>query len=128
MIKSMTQFSNVCGASPVNNRILLFYGHGSHFNDGTLRQIVYKNIQPFVLKSGDSINDQPNDNVPNDKLKYLYNVANIAWMLKYGTIKFSPHHMNSILVEAWDSFKISSGNIIRDSFAKTKLPPSALPT
>ena len=34
-----------------------------------------------------------------------------------------PHHMNSILVEAWDTFKVSAGNIIRDRFAKTNLPP-----
>ena len=56
-------------------------------------------------------------------MKSLYNVAKSAWMLKYGTTKFSPHHMNSVLVEAWDAFNISSVNIVRDSFAKTKLPP-----
>ena len=52
-----------------------------------------KNIQPFVLKYGNSINYQPNDNGPNAKLKSLYNVAKSAWMLKYGTTDFSPHHM-----------------------------------
>ena len=31
--------------------------------------------------------------------------------------------MNSVLVEALEPFKMSAGNIIRDSFAKTKLPP-----
>ena len=34
-----------------------------------------------------------------------------------------PHHMKSILVEAWDDFKVSSVKVIRDSFLKTKLPP-----
>ena len=34
---------------------------------------------------------------------------------------FPPHHMNSIFVEAWDAFKVSAGNIIRDSFVKTML-------
>ena len=43
-------------------------------------------------------------------------------MLKYGREKFSPHHMNSILVEVWDEFKMSAGNTIRDRFSKTKLP------
>ena len=85
-------------------------------------------IQPFVLKSGNSINNQPNDNGTNAKLKYVYNVASIVWMLNYGTTKFSPHHMKSVLVEAWDAFKMSAGNKIRESFAKTKLPPSVLPT
>ena len=35
--------------------------------------------------------------------------------------------MNSILVEAWDAFNISSENIIRDSFDKKKLPPLSPP-
>ena len=98
-------------------------GHDSHFEYGTLRQMTCKNIQPFVLKSGDSINDQPNYNGPNSKLNSLYNVAKSAWMRKYGKTKFSPHHMNSALVEAWVDFNISDGNIFRDSFTKTKLTP-----
>ena len=127
-LKSFTQFSNVCSTSPVNNQILFFDGNDSHFDDGALRQMTCKNIQPFVLKYDDSINNQPNDNGPNSKLKYLYNVAKSAWMLEYGTTKFSRHLMNSVLVEAWDAFKISDRKIIRDSFEKTKLPPSDLPT
>ena len=30
--------------------------------------------------------------------------------------------MNPILVETWDNFKVSAGNIIRDSFVQTNLP------
>ena len=82
-----------------------------------------KNIQPFILKAGYSINDQPNDNGPNSTLKALYNILKAKWILKYGTTRFQPHHMNSILVEAWGAFKVSSGNIIVDSFAKTHLFP-----
>ena len=122
-LKAMTQFSNICGSSPVKNQILLFDGHDSYFEDGTLRQMICKNIQPFVLKSGNSINNQTKYNDPIVKLKSLYNVVKSVWMLKYGTKTFSPHHMNSVLVESWDAFKMSAGNIIRDSFAKTKLPP-----
>ena len=117
-LKFITQFSNVCGASPVNNQILLFFEHNSHFDDGIIRKMLYKNIQPFVIKSREYINDQPNDNGPNYKLKSLYNVAKSPWMLKYGTTMSSPHHMNSILVEAWDAFNISAGNIIMDIFEK----------
>ena len=87
-----------------------------------------KNIQPFELEFFDSINDQPNDNGLNAKLKSLYNVEKSEWMLKYRTTKFSPHHMKSVLFESWDAFKMSYVNIIRDIFLKTKLPPSALPT
>ena len=59
-----------------------------------------QNIQLLILKSGNSINDQPNDNGPNYKLKYIYNEVKYVWMLKYGTTKHLPHHINSILVEA----------------------------
>ena len=102
----MTQFSNICGTYPVNNQILLFDGNDNHFNDGALRRMVYKNIQSFVIKSGDSINDQPNYNGPNDELKSLCNVEKSVWMIKYGTTKFSPHHMNFVLVEVRYAFKI----------------------
>ena len=44
-------------------------------------------------------------------------------MLKYGTMRFQPHLMKYVLVEAWYAFKVSSGNIIVDSFAKTRLLP-----
>ena len=119
----MNQFSNICGTYPVNNQILLFDGHDNYFNYGALIQMMYKNIQPFVIKSCESINDQPNYNGPNDKLKSLCNVEKSVWIMKYGTTKFSPHHMNFVLVEVWYAFKMSAGNIIKDSFAKTKLPP-----
>ena len=35
--------------------------------------------------------------------------------------------MNSVLVEAWYAFKVSSGNIIVDSFAKIYLLPLTPP-
>ena len=56
-LKAMTQFSNICGASPVNNHILLFDGHDSHFENLVLTHMQIKNIQPFILKAGDSINN-----------------------------------------------------------------------
>ena len=73
-LKAMTQFSNICGASPVKNQILFFNGHNSHFNDRALTHMQIKNIQPFILKAGDSINNQPNDNGPNSTLR-LYTIA-----------------------------------------------------
>ena len=97
----MVKFSKICGASPVNNQKLFFDGHNIHFNNRDLTQMQCKNIQPFILKVGDSINDQPNANVPNSKLKALYNVLKDKWILKYGTTRFQPHHMNSVLVETW---------------------------
>ena len=73
-LKSMNQFSNICGAYHTNNQILLFDGHENHSNNCALIKMMFKNIQPLVIKSGDSINDKPNYNGPNDKLKSLYNV------------------------------------------------------
>ena len=85
---------------------------------------------PFIIKAGDSINDQPNENGTNSKLKALYNISMAKWMLKYGTTRFQPHHMKYVPVETWESFMISYGNIIRDSFAKTHLlllsPPNMI--
>ena len=52
------------------------------------------------------INDEPNDNGPNSTLKDIYNILKTNWMLKYDTTRFQTHHMNSVLVEAWDAFKV----------------------
>ena len=48
-------------------------------------------------------------------------------MLNYSIMRFQPQHMKSVLVEAWDAFKVSYGNIIVDSFAKTHLLPLSPP-
>ena len=123
----MTQLFKVCGASPVNNHILFLNGRDIHFDKSALRQINCRNIQTFVMNSVNSINYQPYYNGPNSKLKSLYNVEKAVWMLNYGTTKFLPRHMKYVLVESWDAFKISAGNIIRDIFSKTNLPPLVSP-
>ena len=99
-LNAMTQLSDVCGASPVNNQIIFFDRHGSHFDGRALIHMEFQNIQPFVLKAGDYGNNHPNDNVTNSKLKSHYNEVKSVWMLKYGTTKMLPHHINSILVES----------------------------
>ena len=127
-LKTMSNFSNICGASPINNQIILFDGHDSQFDDCYPKQMQRKKIEPLILKAVDSINDQPKDNGPNKKLKALCNTSEAKWMLNCGTLRFQPYHMNSVLVETQEAFTISADNNIRDSFAKTRLLPSALPT
>ena len=126
-LKAMVQFSNICRDSPFNNQTLFFNGHVSHFNGRALIQRQSKNIQPFILKSGDSINGHPNDNGPNSTLKALCNVWKAKWMLKYRTTTFQPHHMNNVIFETWEDFTVSSGNIITDSFLKLIHSPLAHP-
>ena len=77
-----------------------------------------QNIQTFILKSGNSDNDPPNNSSPNEKLRSFYNNAKTSWMLKYGSTILAPHHMNLILVEAGHEFKLYPINTIRDSFVK----------
>ena len=70
----MTQFSNMYGAYPLNNQIISFDGHDSHFDNRPLIKMKCKNIKLFVLKAGDSINRPTNNNGPNSRLKSLYNM------------------------------------------------------
>ena len=65
-----------------------------------------KKIEPFILKAGEPINDQSNENGPNSKLKAIYNVLKAKWMLKYGTTRFQTHHINSVLFETWEAFTV----------------------
>ena len=87
LIKATNQFSTVCGASTINNQIIFVNGHVSHFNGRALRLAEDQNIQPVVLKAGNSGNNHPNHNYTNEKLKSQYNYAKTSWMLKYGTEK-----------------------------------------
>ena len=61
----MSQLFNICSASPVNNQILFFDGHDIHLDNCAITQMQSKNIQPFIIKVDDSINDHPNYNGPN---------------------------------------------------------------
>ena len=87
-LKPTTQFYNVCGASTVKNQKIFSDGNDSHFYDCIPMHMERRNIQPFILKAGKSVNAQPNDNGPNSKLKPLYNEAKYEWMLKHGTKMF----------------------------------------
>ena len=84
----MNQLYNMCGVSHVKNQILFFNGRDNHFDDQTLTKLQRKNIQTFILESGDSIYNQPNDNGPNSKLRALYNILKAKFMLIYGTMRF----------------------------------------
>ena len=121
-LKAMTQLSNICGASPAKNQILFFDGHDSHLNNRALTQMQRKKIHPFIIKSGDSINDLPNDNGTNSKLKALYNILKDKWIMKYGTTRFQPHHMNSILAERWSMQSSFLGR--RSRFFQRRCPGS----
>ena len=68
----MTQLSNVYGASPINNQITFIYGHNRHFDNRTLIHIEHQNTQLFVIKSGDYVNTQLDDNGSSEKLKFHY--------------------------------------------------------
>ena len=124
----MTQFSNVFSSFLVNNQILFFDGHNSHFDDRAPRQMNCRNIQPFILKAGNSINNQPNDNGPNSKLNYLYNMVKSVWMLKYGTTKFFTLSHEIRLCGIMICLKgVSWQHHQEHIFEKKATPPSALP-
>ena len=48
-------------------------------------------------------------------------------MRKHGTLKFIPDHMNVILVETWEDFKITPTLINQEDFNKTHLLPLSTP-
>ena len=84
-LKAMVKFPSIFRAYPVNYQIIFFDGHGIHFDNHALTQNQRKNIRPFILKTGDSVNEQANGNGPNSKLMALYIILKSKCMLKYGT-------------------------------------------
>ena len=85
-------------------------------------------VQPFVLKAGDSENDQPQDNGSNTKLKSCYNNRKSEWSRQFLSTPYSPAHMNTVLVKTWQDFILDSAGVIRRSFVKTKLCPLQSPS
>ena len=57
-----------------------------------------RNIQPFILNSYSSVNNQINDNKANAKLKSVCNDTNAYYMLKDGTTNY---HLNTSTVYLW---------------------------
>ena len=65
------------------------------------------------------------------KLKNLYVNSIMNWMTHHGTLKFTPEHINSVLIATWKSFKLSSTEITQTVFKKTNiliLSPSYIDT
>ena len=111
----------------MNPQVLFFDGHDSHFDDRATHIMRSHHISQFILKAGDSTNDQPNDNGPNLMLKRYYSIVRVKWQIQHGTMKFAPAHMNSVLVEMWHLFQQQSARVIITELKKTKLLPLAPP-
>ena len=111
-MKAMSLFSRTCVYGKMNPQVLFFDGHYSHFNDRATHILQSHHISTFILKAGDSTNDQPNDNGTNLKLKIYYGIAKMKWQRQHGTMKFNPAHMKSVLVEMWNSFQQQSACVI----------------
>ena len=94
----MSLFSRTCGDSKINPQVLFFDNHDSQFDDRAAHLIRSHHISPFILKAGYSTNKQPNDNGTKLKLKRYYGIAKLKWQRQNGTTKFTPAHMNYVLV------------------------------
>ena len=97
-LKVMSHFSSVYFSSPLNPQSILYHGHGTHFDYGSLNIFWIHYIQYFILKASDSVHDHPNNNGSKLNLKNMYGNARMNCMSKDGTLKFTPAHINAILV------------------------------
>ena len=97
-IKYMSHLSSICCYSPLNTQFLLYDCHEIHFDDRALNILRSHHIKYFILKACEYVHDHPNDNGPNLKLNNMYNNAIMKWKRKHGTLKFTPAHINTILV------------------------------
>ena len=57
--KSMSHFKFMCCSSPLNHKVLFYGVDDSHFGDRELDIIHIHNIQFFIFKAGDYVNDHP---------------------------------------------------------------------
>ena len=119
----MLDFINHCNSSPGNRQYGFWDGHDSHFCSRAMTKLEDNNCDSFFLKSGDSENDQPNDNGPNACLKSCYDEEMEKWNMEWGTTTYNPAHMNKVLAATWLKFQLRAPPIIVKAFAKTRLLP-----
>ena len=94
----MSHFQSMCCHSPINTQVLFYDVHDSYFDNRALDILCRHNIQYFILKEGGYVNDQPNNNSPNTNHNNFYGNTIMNCIRHNGTLKFTPTHMNSILV------------------------------
>ena len=122
-MKAMSLFSRTCGDRKLNTHVLFFDGHYIHSDDKATHIIWSQHISPFILKDGDSTNYQTNDNEPNLKLKRYYGISKLKRKRQHGTLKFTPSHMNYVLLEIWYFFQQKSASVIIDAFKNQASDP-----
>ena len=90
----MAHFSSACVSSPPNPQVIFYDVHVIHFGIRGINLIQSHHIQALILKSGDYVHDQTNNNNPQLSLNKLYGNAGMNWMNKNGTLKFTPAQIN----------------------------------
>ena len=120
-LKDVSHLFSMCISSPLNPQVLFCDGHVSNFDYISLNILCIHQIQYLILKSDDFVHEYTNNNGTNFNLNNLHVNKIMNWMRKNGNLKFMLDHMNAILVETWEYFKISSASITHDVFKKTYL-------
>ena len=57
----------------------------------------------------------------------MYGNKRMNWMSKHGTLKLMPTHINTVLVETWEDFKLSSNSITQNDLKNTHITPLSPP-
>ena len=117
----MSHFASMYFYYPLNTQFSFHYIYDSRFGDRALNILRRHHIHYFILNSGYSVHVQPNYNGPDMVTINFYSNAIMNWINHHGTLKFTLPHINSILVEALEYFKLSSTTFTQKCFKKTHL-------
>ena len=126
-LKTSYAFVRLCGANAMNPQFLFIDGHDSHWDADALEFFMKNFVYVFFLKSGDSENDQPNDNGSNCKLKSIFLQVKEEWRKKYVTVPFTVPYFNECIAKSREEFKLNSCGCIIRYFQKTGIHPLCAP-
>ena len=113
----------MCCSSTLNTEVLFYDIHDSYFDDSALKILRSNHIESFILKAGEYVNEQSNDNGQKLKINNVHVNERMTWRRKYGTLKFTLSHINYVLVKTREYFKLSSTTITQKYFNRTHLLP-----
>ena len=98
-LKSISHFTSMCFYSPLNNQVIFYDVHESHFYYREFNILQSHHFQFFFLNSGESVHSHPNNNGTKYKFNHMYGYAIMNYMRKHITLNFMLSHMNYVLLE-----------------------------
>ena len=118
-LKAISHFRYIYGSLVWKQQVIFFNRHEFQYDAHSFDIMTSNFIHKLILKAGNSKNSQPNYNGPTVALKAVYNRQNNYYREMFSAKKYLPPHINTVLVETFDDYKLDVARLIVIIFKKS---------